>query len=208
MKEDENYCVYLAKSPSNKTYIGVTKDLGRRIKAHYYEARRSTNPEYNCAFKKAIRKYWKDISFEKLEGNLAREEALKLETYYIGFYNSFRKGYNMTLGGDGRRSTFYTKEELLNIASQYNTLKQWRETDRRMLDIARKKGESFYKECQSHMTKPVRSDKFKEEDILKIINGFRSLKEWRKNHRSSYQLAKKFGQDFLSKCILQIGGEN
>lgn len=76
---------------------------------------------------RAIRKY--EITrkdFEIIEDNiLTKEEADTREIYWINFYNSFKKGYNSTLGGDvgnngllkGDASPLakFTNEEVLEI---------------------------------------------------------------------------------------------
>jgi hypothetical protein len=53
-------------------------------------------------FYRAIRKYGIDnIKSKELEVTHSQEEAKEREKYYIKEYDTFKNGYNMTLGGDG-----------------------------------------------------------------------------------------------------------
>lgn len=90
--------VYKATSPSNKTYIGITaKSLEERRKRHFSDA------SYKNAskFHKALNKYGSRISWEVLDHVDSWETAKILEQNYIEKFNSYRKGYNSTKGGDG-----------------------------------------------------------------------------------------------------------
>lgn len=88
--------VYKLTFISGKVYIGISKNSKTRLLTHIRYAR--NNGQYKISY--AIRKY--DVpKLEILESNLSLEEANFLEIYYIKSYNSFKNGYNLTLGGDG-----------------------------------------------------------------------------------------------------------
>lgn len=110
--------IYRFISPSGKSYIGQTaNDPEIRKLQHKYTA----NKGLDTKFYKAIRKYGFDsFDFEIIytvvtDGNL-REELNTLETYYIGKFDSYKNGYNMTIGGDtsgktiGKLISSYTKD--------------------------------------------------------------------------------------------------
>ena len=105
------YKVYKYISPSNKVYIGITsKTLNERA--------RYNGSGYNgCPyFAKAINKYgWENFTSEILAQDLTKEEAERLEKYYIKLYDSTnpKKGYNITIGGDG--TTFYDAEKIVDL---------------------------------------------------------------------------------------------
>jgi group I intron endonuclease len=101
--------IYLAKSPSNKIYIGCTsRTLSERKKSH---KSRSKNPK--CAFHYAIQKYGFDsISWDIIDRAETFKQMLDKEIFYIDKYNTYNVGYNSTLGGEGTlglRSTLGTK---------------------------------------------------------------------------------------------------
>jgi group I intron endonuclease len=96
----KSYIVYLATSPSGKHYVGIThRGLQVRIRSHKNEA---LSRNFNRKFHNAIRKYGiENIKFEVIDTVIGMKNAHELEKYYIQQYNSFKSGYNLTLGGDG-----------------------------------------------------------------------------------------------------------
>ena len=93
------YCIYLHINKINhKVYVGQTcQQPEKRWKngAGYSE---KTQPKmYN-----AIKKYgWENFDHIIVKTGLTLAEANKLEQELIKKYDSFRNGYNMSLGGDG-----------------------------------------------------------------------------------------------------------
>lgn len=85
---------------NNKIYIGQTcKSLNKRWISHKCDSKNK-----NYYFYSAIRKYG-EINFvmEEIDKCYEKDEADKLEKYYIKLYNSSNPkiGYNSTLGGEG-----------------------------------------------------------------------------------------------------------
>lgn len=63
---------------------------------------------------KAMRKYGKDkFYYEILESNLEYSQLLQREQYWISYYNSYKNGYNDTLGGEGYLK--YADQEILSL---------------------------------------------------------------------------------------------
>src|SRR5574343_487725 len=102
----KNGILYRAISPSGKIYVGITcKTLEKRISQHF---RYASNPKsccYNTKFSKAIRKYGNLIKWETLYENIQYDDLKWYEIYFILFYNSYKKGYNSTFGGQGTLGT-------------------------------------------------------------------------------------------------------
>lgn len=84
---------------SGKVYIGQTcKGVFFRLKVHVNDAIRDPKTKFH----KAILKYGiEDIETSVLDKVGSKEESDKLEIFYIEKFDSFKNGYNMTLGGDG-----------------------------------------------------------------------------------------------------------
>lgn len=84
---------------TNKCYIGYTKFLIiERLKKHHTNAMSNIQTK----FYRAIRKYGiESISSEILFTTEDEILAKQKEIEFIKMYDSFKKGYNMTLGGDG-----------------------------------------------------------------------------------------------------------
>ena len=93
--------IYMATSPSGKSYIGqTTKTLQERIKSHVKSAKQDSP----YAFHNAIRKYGiENISFTILEDGILDTDLNEREKYYIQKYKTYEEGYNLTIGGDGVR---------------------------------------------------------------------------------------------------------
>lgn len=94
--------IYLIENQINyKIYIGITGNLNKRISTHKSIARKE-NRANNSAVHSAIRKYgWDNFDVLVLESTSNKEEAKKLEKYYISFFDTYNGiGYNCTAGGD------------------------------------------------------------------------------------------------------------
>lgn len=87
---------------NNKKYIGQSRNLETRKRAHL---RNFTNPNlttYDGLFYRALRKYGLD-NFEYnilfSSDQISQADLNDLEIYYINRLNAFKGGYNMNLGG-------------------------------------------------------------------------------------------------------------
>ena len=107
--------IYRILFENEKSYIGLTNDLRRRMIEHLDKDVRE-HPELPIS--KAIKKYSiKDIILlEEIDAN-DREKLKQQEKYWIAFYDTFNnqdKGYNITPGGDGASSGVYNVSASLN----------------------------------------------------------------------------------------------
>ena len=106
------YEVYLITNTVNgKRYVGITKNgYLHRFREHVSSANNNSHNLIHAA----IRKYG-EISFtvELIESNVSDEIAGDREQYYIRLYDTYyinRKGYNMTIGGNGTIGYVFTDE--------------------------------------------------------------------------------------------------
>ena len=93
--------IYKATNRVNgKIYIGQTcSSIKTRIGEH---RRASKLNKENSKFYNAIRKYGIDnFEFESIERCNSKEELNSKEIFHITQHNSYKNGYNSTLGGDG-----------------------------------------------------------------------------------------------------------
>jgi hypothetical protein len=101
---------------NGKIYVGKTEiSIEKRFKEHCKDSKKIKNekrPLYN-----AMRKYGvENFIIEKIEET---NNPIEREGYWIEYYDSFKNGYNATLGGDGKNFINYdlviqTYEELKN----------------------------------------------------------------------------------------------
>lgn len=95
--KNEGCSVYKHTTPSGKIYIGITSQSPEK---RWLNGRGYKRNEH---FWNAIKKYgWENIKHEILAENLTKEEACRLEKFYIELYKSAdqTKGYNLTTGGE------------------------------------------------------------------------------------------------------------
>lgn len=93
------YTIYKCVNTINgKVYIGFDSNWPNRQKIH-----KSNYKKIHYKFYNAISKYgWNKFEWSILYQSKDREHTLKImEPYFINEYDSFLKGYNSTLGGEG-----------------------------------------------------------------------------------------------------------
>lgn len=82
---------------TSKAYVGTTVDVRNRLLDHIRDAE---NKDYH--FYRSVRKHgWDRFEFYVLESGLTQRRGLFLEVKWISVLDSFKNGYNSTLGGSG-----------------------------------------------------------------------------------------------------------
>ena len=101
---------------NKKVYIGQSININARWKEHLNNAQTKDNVIY-----KAMRKYGiENFVFEIVE--LCSEYLLdEREKYWIQYYDSYNNGYNMSLGGEGRK---YDYKYLVSKYQQLGTIEK------------------------------------------------------------------------------------
>lgn len=104
------YIYKITNDINDKVYIGKTEfSIEKRFKEHCTDAFRERNekrPLYNAMKKYGIEHF----SVEFVEETSIPEER---EQYWINFYKSYGKGYNATLGGEGK--PYINQEEIMSL---------------------------------------------------------------------------------------------
>lgn len=115
--------IYLITNLINgKKYVGQTiMTLNQRWSKHINRSRES-NPTGIAA---AIKKYGKENFSMELIATCAIDDLNQLEKYYIQKYNTFKEGYNLTLGGEGRQLLNLDEQEVIE---KYKELKYIKDT--------------------------------------------------------------------------------
>jgi group I intron endonuclease len=109
--------IYSYKSPSGKFYIGQTIDEEKRKREH--KSMSDKCRKFNNAIKKygfENFKYLKIFKFKSDDSEYLHFISDKLEQKLIKRYNSYNKGYNMTLGGKGQNGFCHTEESKKKIS--------------------------------------------------------------------------------------------
>lgn len=120
------YTIYRATNLiNNKVYVGFDSNFPNRIYAHKCYSKTTDYKFYRAIRKHGFDNFKWEIIFQSLE----RDYTLKImEPYFIKENNSFKCGYNSTIGGDGtfgRIMSDNQKENLSKIKSEMNTGSKW-----------------------------------------------------------------------------------
>lgn len=148
--------IYKYTSPSGKVYIGQTLDEERRRNEFLNLSIRYAGKRIELARKKYKPENFKYEILEKKEYDNIENALYDLnlmESYYIGKFDSYNNGYNMTYGGEGVRGIIFDNEIKSKIS---DTLKEYYkthenpfynkkhtdETKKLLSEIAKKRGTS------------------------------------------------------------------
>lgn len=220
------YILYKVISPSNKIYVGITKEtISSRISKHKYVAKKG-----KTKFSKAINKYGiNNLIWMVCRENLTKEEAIKLEKQYIKFYNSFKNGYNSTLGGEGAFGYKWDK----NLHKKYHKEREekyyknefYRKRQSEVLKNMYKKKNPHIKQKALKNLENARKNKTKQDEEKRLRN-LRSLEvrkriakskkgkpfnvyDWiQKKYIGTWEVQKDFQREFnisrsdVSRCLL------
>lgn len=102
--------IYLITSPSSKSYVGQSSVVLEDKIRWYKKLEKYDKTDRKIA--NAIKKYgWENMKFEVIEENSkwSKKQLNAKEIQWIKYYNSVKKGYNMTTGGDGVDSVLARK---------------------------------------------------------------------------------------------------
>lgn len=103
---------------NNKVYIGQTiQDLNKRWQRHCQKT--VSKSELNMAIKRAILKYGKEHFTIRSICRCLAEELDEKEIYYINLYNSYKEGYNSTIGGHSSVKPLKLDQEQDSIIELY-----------------------------------------------------------------------------------------
>ena len=86
---------------NNKKYVGLSFNIENRWENHIKYAFKESNDRYhNNRIYSALRKYGLDnFKFEIIE-ECEKEKLKEREIYWISYFDSYKNGYNLTIGGD------------------------------------------------------------------------------------------------------------
>lgn len=112
-----SYIYVITNDINNKQYVGKTnKNIEERFKEHIKDSKKEQykkRPLYN-----AINKYGiEHFSIKQLEECNFAESSIK-EIYWIGKLNTYKNGYNATLGGDSKN--LYNYQEIADLYEKNN----------------------------------------------------------------------------------------
>ena len=181
------YIYQITNDINQKIYIGKTEfSIGKRFKEHCSDAFRERNekrPLYN-----AMRKYGVEhFHIELIEETDNPEER---EIYWIEKKQSFKNGYNATIGGDGRKYIDYdlviaTYQELKNISEVSRHLNIHPDTISRILKDSNEKIYSASEVGQFYYGKLIKQLDSNTGELIQIFPSVRAAAKFLRPDSSS-----------------------
>jgi len=157
--------IYKITSPSGKIYIGQTIDIKTR-KCKY----QNMNCKNQTRLYNSIKKYgWDKHNFEIVE-EVEIENLSKKEIFYIKHFNSFLKGLNCTIGGEGNSGRKVSKETRDKMKKSATGKKQSQETIQKR--VAKLKGKKRNDEFKKKLSLAKKGRKLSKEtkEKIRLIN--------------------------------------
>lgn len=145
------YIIYKHTFKNGKAYVGLTKhSMEKRFEVHKKEARSGSLFQFH----KALRKYDFNVKSEVLDTCETIEEANILEQKYIEKFDTFKNGYNMTIGGDTPFSSVKGKTYKEIYCSKYGEEEGLKKIEEMLKSKSQKlKGREVSKEAREKMSK-------------------------------------------------------
>lgn len=165
------YIYKISNSINDKVYIGQTLySIEKRWQEHCYCSKKEKlqhRPLYSAMNKHGIENFYIEL-LEECDNNLLDER----EKYWINYYNSYHKGYNATIGGDGKRKPLPSFQELYDF---YNSSNVSMVETAKHFDICQASVRKIFTENNiGHVKKPSLHD------YQKIAKNYQSTKNERK----------------------------
>ncbi len=126
---------------NGKWYIGLTTrdDVTIRWKEHIkaLNANRHVNVHLNNAWNKYGHLNFNFVIISEFPSNFSRKELANIEKRTIALYDSFKNGYNQTIGGDGVITRLYFEYTVSKMGFGYNGKQQYVICDRNACPLIR-----------------------------------------------------------------------
>lgn len=177
-------CVYVAVfDDDHSIYVGITCDVERRWQDHVSKENSSVHLH--------IQECGQKPRFEKLTDYIDESEAARMEDEYVHKYTA--EGWNVLnrvkAGALGAMTPGYSKEEVLEHARQYHSLKDFRENDAGHYEAGYR---SDYWEEVRAVCKPLLRI-FTDEQLAEIAAGCKTIAGLRKKDHVALNAAKNRG---------------
>ncbi len=155
---------------------------------------------------KRIQKFSKEnCTKEALKYKTRKEFKDNSKSYYN--YASYKKWMkdicsHMNIPKPIKKINIINKEDLLEDAKKYNSIKDWKNSSRIYWRKSTKLGREFMEQCKSHMIPPnEQKTKWTKDKILIESKKYIQRWEWRLSSRGSYDAALRYDKYFYEECV-------
>lgn len=157
--EDKSHKVGIYKwtnKTNGKIYIGLSTNLLKRKKNFLHFGRVYTKVKSKIENARRLynkREYWNYIILEYC----TKDDLNNKEIYYINKYNSFKMGYNSSIGGEGSRGYKLSESQKEKIRLIHKGKELSEEHKRKLSEIGkgRKQNEEWIKKRSEKLKKPI-----------------------------------------------------
>lgn len=171
------YIYKISNNINHKVYIGKTsQSIERRFREHCRDSQKDRNqsrPLY-----RAINKYGKDSFWVSLIEECPEENACDRERYWIKYYDSYKNGYNATMGGDGKYRC--NRESVIEMYNNGCSQKEIVEeigcdtkTCRNIIANAGNSNYAFYDRMMAERCKPIKQINQSTNEVVCVYNSIR-----------------------------------
>jgi hypothetical protein len=170
--------IYVYEFPDKYFYVGLTYNQKKRNYNHLRDVKSSVNQH--------ILKTGLTPELKKITEYLTNEEAVKKENEILNQYINdgwipLNKSKTGSLGGNLQK---WSKDEIMSIAKKYTKLKDFRNNDPRAVEAAIRNG--WYDEVIKDLEKTIKIKKYTREILEKIIEGYKTLADFREKEPTAY----------------------
>lgn len=194
---------------NGKKYVGQAKDINSRWHSHIASLQNGTH--YNSHFQRAWDKYGEDsFTFSILEiCNIS--DLSNREIHYITLLETFKCGYNMTMGGEGTRGYRHTDEYKAHMSEIYKGRNFSPET-RLKMSLAKKgkapaQTENFISGRKIAVEK-LKGRKFSDEHKKHLSEAKKGCIPWNKGKHLSSEYSPTYGKHLSEETKKKIGDAN
>lgn len=178
------YCYHCIST--GKKYIGQTIKEEIRKYRHLIDSKR-----LYCKFYNAVNKYgWENFIYGVI-GEYDFELLDENEIYYINEYDTYKSGYNMTLGGSGRKKYdiyFETMEEYYKFYRKNNVEK------------LKKSAAEYYQKNKEKISEYGKNNRERRKEYMREYQ-----KKWKENNREEVrESCRKYYQNKKHKDIVPV----
>lgn len=183
--------IYAFEFSDKSVYVGLTYNSIERKNEHLNPKRVQKSAVYKYLKKTGIIPEFKELTdyIDKYLSIIKEKEYL--EHYKFEGWNILNKYPTGALGGN---TLYWTKENCIENAKKYSTLKEWRLNNNSVYCTAIKRG--WIEECTNHMIRTYKI--WTKEKCIEDAKKYLTVMEWRKHSEGAFKASSK--NNWLDLC--------
>ena len=177
-------CIYAAEFNDNSAYIGLTYSTKTRWLDHL---RDEESAVYIYIKEKGVEPKWRQLTDYMDYQEASKQEGVWKKKYAKEGWTILNRAKTGALGG----TQGYTKEEVLDMAKKYSSLKELRLNAPGYYQSGYR---SDYWEELKEICKPLQRIKYTEEELKEIVSNYTDITDFYKARHGAYEAIKRLGK--------------